>query len=216
MAQAGPLDAADVPGLWRARNFAAEAARRPAAGVSSGFAALDAALFDRGWPRAGLTELLSDAWGIGELRLLAPALVALAAAENRWIAWVGPPFVPYAPALEAAGVELAKVLLIRPEGQHEALWALEQALKSGACSAALGWLPEASLRFSTLRRLSMAARRGETWATLFRPTSAARNPSGAELRLRLAPRPGNRLRVTIVKRRGGWPGGAIDLALETN
>ena len=199
--------------LWRARDFAQDAAGQRSSGIGTGFAALDAALFDRGWPRAGLVELLGDTWGIGELRLLLPALVTLTATENRWIAWIDPPFVPYAPALEAAGIDLAKVLLIRPEGKGEAIWALEQALKTGACSAVLGWLPETELGFSELRRLLIAARQGGAWCTLFRPGSAARSASGAELRLRLTPQGCDLLQVEIVKRRGGWPlaGIAVDL-----
>ena len=208
------LDAeAGASGLWRVRDFAQAAAEQRSAGIGTGFAQLDAALFDRGWPRAGLMELLGDARGIGELRLLLPALTALAATENRWLAWVDPPLVPYAPALEAAGIDLAKVLVIRPEGKGEALWALEQALKTGACSAALGWVPEAELGFSELRRLSLAARQGGAWCTLFRPWSAARSASGAELRLRLSPKGCDLLHVEIVKRRGGWPLAGIEIAL---
>ncbi len=213
------LDANAEPGaeLWRARDFARVVAGQRSSGIATGFADLDAALFERGWPRAGLMELLSDAAGLGELRLLTPALVMLSATENRWIAWVDPPFVPYAPALEAAGIDLGKLLLIRPEGEREAVWALEQALKTGACSAALGWLPEAGLDFSTLRRLAIAARQGGAWATLFRPAHAARRASGAELRLRLSPLPplpplpSERLHVEIVKRPGGWPLAGIEV-----
>ena len=208
------LDAeAGAPSLWRARDFAQTAVGQRSAGIGTGFAPLDAALFDRGWPRGGLVELLGDAWGVGELRLLLPALTALAATENRWLAWIDPPFVPYAPALEAAGIDLAKVLLIRPEGKGEAIWALEQALKTGACSAALGWLAEAELRFSELRRLAIAARQGDAWCTLFRPASAAGSASGAELRLRLSPKGCDLLRVEIVKRRGGWPLAGIEVEL---
>lgn len=201
--------------LWRARDFVQDAAGQRSSGIGTGFAQLDAALSDQGWPRAGLVELLGDACGIGELRLLLPALVTLAATENRWIAWIDPPFVPYAPALEAAGIDLAKVLLIRPEGKGEAIWALEQALKTGACSAALGWLPETELGFSELRRLLIAARQGGAWCTLFRPSNAARRASGAELRLRLSPQGCDLLQVEIVKRRGGWPLAGIEVELCT-
>ena len=193
--------------LWRAREFA----RRASRGIGTGYAALDAALYERGWPRAGLAELLGDAHGIGELRLLMPALAALSRQDAGWIVWVAPPFVPYAPALQAAGVDLAKVLLVRAKSRGERLWALEQALSHGTCSAVLGWLAEAG--FADLRRLQLAARHGRTWGSLFRPASAARQASAAELRLRLAARPNNRLQVAIVKRRGGWPPAAIEVEL---
>ena len=180
-------------------------------GVPTGFAALDAAFLHRGWPRAGLTELLCDACGIGELRLLAPGLTALCRDEARSIALVMPPFVPYPPALRDIGVDVARVLLIRPRNQREALWAMQQALGTGACSAVLGWLPETSLGFANLRRLLLAARQGEAWGCLFRPAQAAESASAAELRLHLSPLPGGRLRVDVVKRRGGWPLSGIEL-----
>ena len=203
--------------VWRAGDAAAAHGTRQGdeGGVPTGFAALDAAFLHRGWPRAGLTELLCDACGIGELRLLAPGLTALCRNEARAIALVMPPFVPYPPALRDIGVDVARVLLIRPRNQREALWAMQQALGTGACSAVLGWLPETSLGFANLRRLLLAARQGEAWGCLFRPAQAAENASAAELRLHLSPLPGGRLRVDVVKRRGGWPLSGIELDVET-
>ena len=124
--------------------------------------------------------------------------------EERLIAWVAPPFVPYAPALRTAGIDLDKLLLVHATDHARTLWALEQALKTGVCSAVLGWLSESRLKFAEIRRLQFAARQGGTWSGLFRPAAAAGTASPAELRLRLSPhREG--LRLDIVKRRGGWP-----------
>ena len=56
------------PHLWRAtaqRGFSGS-------GLSTGFATLDGALEQAGWPQDGLIELLSDQQGIGELRTLLP------------------------------------------------------------------------------------------------------------------------------------------------
>ena len=64
------------PGLWRASQIGG-APRRTTA---SGFAALDAQLPGGGWPHGVLTELLLPQAGVGELRLLAPALAAVAPA----------------------------------------------------------------------------------------------------------------------------------------
>ena len=216
----------DHPDLWRAGEL-----RRPPETVPSGFAELDAHLPGGGWPRAGLSELLFDTAGIGELRLLLPALRVLSQ-QMRWIAWVNPPFVPYAPALSAAGIDISRILLIHPKQhngrqqhkeqrkeqqkkQHkEALWALERASKSGTCSAVLAWLDERQLSVPDTRRLQLAARQGNTLACLFRPGSAVVANSMAELRLTIRPvvdqmaasmaeRSG--AEVTICKRRGGWP-----------
>ena len=50
--------------------------------VASGFAALDAELPGGGWPRRVLSELLLPHPGVGEIRLLAPALVGGAARRS--------------------------------------------------------------------------------------------------------------------------------------
>ena len=62
------------PSLWRASQIGGAAQRSTA----SGFDALDAQLPGGGWPHGTLTELLLAQAGVGELRLLAPALAALA------------------------------------------------------------------------------------------------------------------------------------------
>ena len=73
VARAGRL--ADLhPSLWRASQIGGAAQRSTA----SGFDALDAQLPGGGWPHGTLTELLLAQAGVGELRLLAPALAALA------------------------------------------------------------------------------------------------------------------------------------------
>ncbi|MCZ6889820.1 MAG: translesion DNA synthesis-associated protein ImuA [Gammaproteobacteria bacterium] len=173
------------PELWRACDLGTRNNDSHANGISTGYDDLDDVLCDGGWPRDGLTELLCDTHGVGELRLLVPALARLSQDEVRWIAWVNPPFVPYAPALASVGIDVSKVLLIHPKNHTEALWALELALKTGTCSAALAWLNEPELKFKELRRLQLAAKAGGTWANLFRPESAARQPSMAELRLKV-------------------------------
>ena len=206
----------DHPDLWRARELATDPNRRrnAADNHATGFAQLDALLHGGGWPAAGLMELLSDVHGIGELRLLASALTRLSRSESRWITWINPPFVPYAPALARAGIDIGKVLLVHPKSHREALWALEQALKTGASSAALAWLDESALTTTDIRRLQLAAVTGRAWTTLFRPASAADKASMAELRMLVESEPAgrcDRLAFTILKRRGGWPTSRIAL-----
>jgi cell division inhibitor SulA len=105
-------------------------------GIASGFAALDEIL--GGWPADAVTELIAQREGVGELSLLLPALATLSR-DERWIAFVNPPHVPYAPALAAAGMDLSKVVVIRAAGSVETLWAMEQSLRAGACGAVIGW-----------------------------------------------------------------------------
>lgn len=184
------------PAIWRGRGLARSDTQ------TTGYAALDDALPGRGWPAAGLTEILTRRPGLGELRLLLPLLAAIGNAQPpRWVVWVSPPFEPYAPALAAGGVPPGRVLVIRAA---EPLWALEQALDSGACAVALGW-PESGtrrVRARDLRRLQLITQRHHAPAFLFRGLEAAREASPAELRIVFEPQPGGG-RLQLLKSRGG-------------
>jgi hypothetical protein len=181
----------------------------PTAGpsVSTGFPDLNALLPGGGWPQGSLTEILSPTEGLAGLRLMLPALARLGH-SRRWLAWVAPPCVPYAPALAAAGIDLSRVLLVHPRAENDALWAVEQALRSGTCSAVLAWIAGAEMRI--LRRLQLAAEAGHSWGILFRPDWAGRQPSPAAVRLQLAPTH-HGCDVQILKRRGGWSSGPLHL-----
>lgn len=184
----------------------------PPAGLASGFAALDARL-NGGWPRGAVSELLFARAGIGELTLLMPALARLSR-EGRWLVLVAPPYVPYAPALVRAGVDLARAVVVEPGAAREALWAAEQALRAGACGAVLLWREEIEPR--ALRRLQLAAETGGGLGVLFRSLRHAGESSPAALRLRLRGIAGRRrrLEVAVLKRRGGWPGGPITVEVD--
>jgi hypothetical protein len=184
------------PSLWRGGGAGAPET------VSTGFRALDARLPGGGWPLATLVELLVPAAGVGEIRLLLPALRSLTAAgtEPRWVAWLAPPHLPYAPALADAGLDPARMLVVRPRAGVDRLWAMEQALRSGACAAVLGWAGEA--RDPMLRRLKLAAEEGGTPAFLLRPAAHRGEATPAALRLALAVRDYG-LDVEVLKSRSG-------------
>ena len=187
------------PAIWRGRGAA-----HPQ-GLPSGFAALDAYLPGYGWPRTGLIEILVSRFGSGELDLLLPALATLTRARcARWCVWVAPPLMPFAPALASQGIVLDRVAVV---GGARPLWALEQALGSGACDVALGWARPVKAR--EIRRLQLAAERGRTLGVLFRPRRAAREATAAVLRLSLQPMVTG-VRITLLKGRGARRG-AVDL-----
>jgi cell division inhibitor SulA/protein ImuA len=179
--------------------------------VPTGFAALDAALPGGGWPVGALAEVLAGVEGVGELQLVLPAMAALSWAGRR-IAWLAPPHLPYAPALAAAGVNLAQLVVVRAswtnKGRRDALWAAEQALRSGTCHALLAWFRHA--RYDELRRLAVAAEASPACVVLFRPPEAAVEPSPAVLRLLLEPG----LSVRVLKRRGMPAGTPIPLPVK--
>lgn len=162
----------------------------------SGHAALDRALPGGGWPPAALTEILLAAQGCGELHLLWPSLARLTASGER-VVLVAPPFIPYAPAWQAAGVDLQWLTLIETAAD-EVLWAAEQCLRSGSCGAVLCWPHKADDR--ALRRLQVAAESGQTLAFALRPLQAALNPSPAALRIAIDAQPAQ---WRVLKCRGG-------------
>ena len=197
------------PRIWQGQACSADLP-----GLPSGYPKLDRRLPGGGWPRNALTEILLEHYGSGELQLLMPALAYLSqpendAAEAGWITWVAPPFEPYAPALGQWGVNLSRVLLVRPKSATEVLWAAEQALSSGNCAAVLLW-PNA-LDDTASRRLQLAAEKGQSWAIAFRPMRALSRPSAAALRIRLV-KGDKGTDLDILKSRGGSPAIVRDYA----
>ena len=180
------------PGIWR-RSSAQQQVRALATGLPE----LDARLPGGGWPLGALSEILIDHDGIGELSLLMPALAALTQRRQR-VVFVAPPYIPYAPALSACGLDLRYVVQIDADARKGA-WSAEQCLRSGSCGAVLGWLDEAD--YTQLRRLQLAAESGEALAFLFRPARAAAKTSPAALRLHLHAQD-DQLDIEILKCRG--------------
>ncbi len=198
------------PAIWRGGDL--PSALQPA--LSSGFSSLDAELPGGGWPVGTLTEVLGDGEGVGELSLLLPLLARLTR-EGLGVAWVAPPYLPYAPALALAGVDLKHCLVVTAAATQDALWVAEQALRSGACGAVLAWLDRngAPVDYRALRRLQLAAEAGRAMGFLYRPARMATIPSPAPLRLSLAAQDAHLL-LRILKRRGAVASGALRLALQ--
>ncbi|CAM3764880.1 translesion DNA synthesis-associated protein ImuA [Bordetella tumulicola] len=181
------------PALWRATQLARSARR----GIPTGYAALSAQLPDGGWPAGALIELLMPHAGIGEIRLLQPALAQLDSRHP--IALVQPPHVPHLACWQGWRLNPGQLLWVAPERPLDALWATEQILKHGSCGALLCWLPH--VRPESLRRLHLAAQMADTLCFVLRPATVAQQASPAPLRLALSPASGG-LSVHILKRRG--------------
>lgn len=185
------------PSLWRASQLARSSTRC----VDTGHAALSAQLPGGGWPAGALVDLLLQQPGIGEMRLLRPALAEVAA---RRIVLLQPPHPPQALALAALGVPPSQLIWLRTSRMADALWAAEQVLRSGSCGALLFWPGfdrQSQVRGDSLRRLHLAAQGGETLFFMMRPLASRQDASPAPLRLALRPQAGG-LEIDFVKRRG--------------
>ena len=87
------------------------------------------------------------------------------AGEQR-VVFVAPPYIPYPPALAAAGIDLAYVVHIEASAA-DTHWTAEQCLRAGCCGAVLNWMPTTDYR--QLRRLQLAAETGAAIGFVFRP-----------------------------------------------
>src|SRR5260221_1198824 len=110
--------------VWRGGTLAKNVAALP-----TGFPSLDAELPGGGWPRQGLTELLTDEAGIGELEVGLPALAALTSARKRRVL-VGPPPVSYSPPLASPRLALPHLLLRTPADRRDARVAARHGFRS--------------------------------------------------------------------------------------
>ncbi len=175
--------------------------------LQTGIPGLDNYLPSRGWPVGALTEILSDQYGVGELSLTLPALAQLSR-KQRWLAWIAPPHLPYAPMLSASEIDLSHLMLIDCDQEHERLWAAEQTLASGICGAVLLWPHRINNR--QLRRLQLAAEKGRSWGILFRSTRISQQHSPAALRLHIEQNDKG-YSLTAFKCRGGRAVGQLKL-----
>jgi hypothetical protein len=177
--------------------------------------ALDRLLPDHGLPWGALTEWLSDGDGSGTATL-ALAVSARLLRDGGALVVVDRQREFYPPAAAALGVPLPRTVLIQPDTVRDALWALEQSLRSSAVAVAWCWL--GSLDPRVFRRLQLAAEAGGGLGFLLRPAACRAEPSWAQVRLLVeaapAPRPssaGRRLRVQLLKGRGAAGGKAVEL-----
>jgi protein ImuA len=201
------------PSLWLGHQLG----RTGSDAVATGFARLDAELPGGGWPRRALAELLLPHAGVGEIRLLAPALVA-AQRAGRLVMFFDPPAALAAAALAGLGLDVEELLIVETRARvvpgSDSLWALEQALKSGHVGAVVAWLPP-RLRVDRLRRLQLAAHHHDGAAFVMREAAVAGRPTASPLRLGLQAGGADRLQVRVLKRRGPPLEAPLSLELPT-
>ena len=129
------------PSLWRASQLARGRGRV----VDMGYPALSAELPGGGWPVGALVDLLVQQAGLGELRLLRPALSALG---KRPVALVQPPHVPDGLGLGYIGLPFERLLHLKTPTTAGALWSVEQVLRAGSCGALIYWASHLKLRIT--------------------------------------------------------------------
>lgn len=184
------------------------APRRYLAVLRTGVAAVDA-LFPHGGLPLGQTVELCGPAASGRTSLALRA-VASAHRENRLAAWVDGPRELYPPAALGYGVELSRLLIVRPRAPRQLVWSAQQLARSGAFACVVLDLTHTGARLSLpeARKLQDAAVRGGTLLLLLTPEEA---PADAALRVSLSPRPAEgshgQSEVEILRSRSGGTGG---------
>jgi hypothetical protein len=175
---------------------------------ASGWTELDAVLPGGGWQAGSIVELMPTVTGIGELRLVLPALARITGA-GRHVTLIAPPYIPFAPALSQHGLRLERVLVIQAQQAEDILWAVEQSLRCRSFGAVLAW--PVTIRDREIRRLQLAAEAGGSTGFLYRSVDAARESSPAALRLKLQRAASNVLQIDVLKCRGGRSGVSVQV-----
>lgn len=148
-----------------------------------------------GLPRPGMVEV-SGLAGSGVTRLALSVVAALGSDEP--VAWVDGDRALYPPAAADLGVDLTRLLIVRPPA-HGAGWAAEQLARSGCFALVVVSSPAAPGR--TGPRLAHAAEHGGCTAMVLVPHSHRGLPAD----LRLAVRHDH---VAVTRHRGGRLGAA--------
>lgn len=201
---AAPVRPEDIhASLWRASQLA----RGRWMTLDTGYPALGAQMPGGGWPLGALVELLVQQGGVGEMRLLAPALSPL----KRPIALIQPPHVPNALGFSYIGMQPERLIHLNTPKTADALWSAEQILRAGSCGALLYWAQH--VQASSLRRLHLAAQTSSTLFIMLRPLAAAQDASPAVLRLTVRPA-AEGVSVEIIKRQGPSHSGILSIELQ--
>jgi hypothetical protein len=152
--------------------------------ISTGYDILDRALSDGGLHRGTLVEWLTDEGGSGATTL-ALSTAREACGETGTLVVIDRRRTFYPLAAVACGIDLSRLLVVRPQNDRDETWAIDQALRSGGASAVLAW-PE-RLDDHLFRRLQLAAECGGALGLFLRPARAIVEPSWAEVRLLVEP-----------------------------
>ena len=193
------------PHLWRGQKNAYSADSSDQF-TDTGFTGLNGLLPNGGWPRKSMTEIVVPDWGHGELQILLPLLRHVQSLEKQ-IAFIAPPFIPYAPALEQSGLNLDRLIVIDSGlPAKDIWWVAEKIQRHPDCGVVLLWPDQNSgSGFASadrqLRKLQVAADAANNFGFTFRRGSFSDTPVG--LRLKVA-RCEQGLSVEILKSRFGW------------
>lgn len=185
---------------------------------STGSAAIDELLPRGGLSAEAITEWVAAADGCGaaSLSLITAATYLQSPQVSGPLIVVSSPEEFYPPAAVALGIPADRVIWVRPTRQADAVWAIDQALRSKA--TAMVWaLIGARLDDRDARRFQLAAEHGNTPGLFIRPAAVRGRPTFADIRFCVSSEVGltteassaRAMRITLDRCRGGQIGRSV-------
>lgn len=156
----------------------------PLTGWPTGIASLDQALAPAGVPHGRLTEIFGD-FSSGKTTL-AYALLAACTSLGDIGAYIDPEHCFFAPAAESAGIDLQRLIVVRPRETAAMRRAVDAVVRSGACAVVIldGAGGNALQTHHCARLVGQAEKTGTTLVALSRGDSQVL-ASFASLRVRM-------------------------------
>jgi protein ImuA len=183
--------------------------------VSTGCDDLDRLFPENGIRRGSLVEWHGNGRGSGAGSL---ALIAArqACADGGALVLIDRSGWFYPPAASALGIDLNRLVILRPSNNRDEFWAYDQSLRCEAVSAVWGYLPR--LRGRSFRQLQISAEKGNSIGLLIRPQEALNQPTWSDVRLLVNPLPSSgespQFRVEVARCRGGCAGASGEFAID--
>jgi len=190
--------------------------------VSTGLHAIDSLTPDGGFAQGAIHELLSDQEPARSFALFLTCNFSGTGA----IVWSDPDSEIYPPAIQASGIPLNRLYLLRPAGRQDLIWSISECLSCKGVAVTVAVIDRLS-RIEA-RRLQLSAERGGGIGLLLRPMLrsaggfAAPSIYAAATRWLVAPAPGERTvqrwEITLIHGHGGCLGKPVLLehCRETN
>ena len=188
--------------------------------INTGYESINKQLYNQGWPLGTINEFGTSRDGIGELRLLMPALRALQqsslqqSSRPQSIILIAPPYSLFAPALVKENIDLRSLTIVKTNTLKESLWAAEQSLAGNCCAAVIFWTGTHHINTHDLRRLQLAVEKTQSWGVLFRHSRCLSQASVSGLRVQLDCNSHSKLELSILKQPQGWGGQKCTVSLE--
>ncbi len=161
--------------IWRGDSY------RPTAHEiqNTGYAELNIALLNGGWPKGSLVEVCQKGLQWQEWLLFLPALSKV----TGYVVLLNPPAIPFGQAFIQAGIDLERILVVQITNKADFLASFSELARTHNCEALLAWQQHYPFSYTELRKCLLATNEGTGLCVLFRPENTQQQSSPAVLRL---------------------------------